>query len=75
MPGGGGKNEDVRIYLRSHWRYVYGLFGIFVGLLGIIGYIVLMGDLLTQLIPPIFPSDEWLNRVAMMGSCVVVIYR
>ena len=21
-----------------------------------------------------FPSDEWLNRVAMMGSCVVVIY-
>ena len=72
----GGKNyEDIAIYIYGRTGGTIVNFLVFLLVyLACIGYIVLMGDLLTQLIPPIFPSDDWLNRVAMMGSCVVVIY-
>lgn len=46
--------------------------------LACVGYIVLMGDLLTSLLPPIFPGNSQIdinnNRVAIMGSCILVIY-
>ncbi len=72
----GGKNyEDIAVFIYGRTGGTFVNFLVFLLVyLACIGYIVLMGDLLTQLIPPIFPSDEWLNRVAMMGSCVVVIY-